>query len=186
MKYWALLVWFLAILCTSCTTRPNPPPGLDIVKTIQRRNDKNLQKKGLYSTKTGGAGLQKIVIDGMYVTNQYRFTSIDEARAFFCNFFDDYMKPFNEDPSLQPYLPNFPLTEKNFWLSITFLDENHNQLQKPYIEEIRNFGDRIAYSTYDPTKGPAVRDSNPILHVETFEEARALLKQGNKKPPVNP
>jgi hypothetical protein len=180
-----LLVILLIIGCLfSCISFPKySNPGVKIVHDIQRENNKKLVRYGIYSYTTGGHSTGNIIIDGRYVTNCYRFTSIDEARAFFCAFFDWYVQPFKDEPRIRPYLYKLPVTEKNFEFSIAFIDKNYRPLQRPYIEEISCCNNKIYYSTHDPSAGPAVSKAYPVLLVETFEEARERLKNGEKQLP---
>jgi hypothetical protein len=180
-----IIVFLISVFVfSSCINFPQySNPGEKIVHEIQIKSNRKLARSGIYSCMTGGYSVESVVIDGRYVTNCYRFTSIAEARAFFCAFFDWYVQPFKDEPRIRPYLHKFPLTEMNFELSLVFIDCRNERLHKPYISRIRNSRGRIIYSAYDPSAGPAVDKSCPVLLVETFEEARERLKNGEKQLP---
>jgi hypothetical protein len=177
MNLHLLSIFLIIMFVASCISfHKYSNPGAKIVHEIQIKNNKKLAKAGIYQCSSGGYGVGPLVTNGMYITNRYRFTSIDEARAFFCAFVDEYMQPFKDEPRIRPYLHNFPLKEENFEFFISFVDETGEQLQRPYIETIMNRDNKIYYSTFDPLAKPPASKSHPVLLVETFEEARAKLK----------
>jgi hypothetical protein len=165
-----ILIIFLFSSCVRFERYSNP--GVKIVHDLQKRNNKKLATIGIYTCTFGGHSTGQRVIDGMYVTNRYRFTSIDQAREFFVAFVDEYTKPFKEEPRIRPYLHNYPLTDSNFEFMVSFYDDKGQELQRPYIQNIMNLGDKIYYSTCDLSVKPSSQD----LFEETFEEARARLK----------
>src|SRR5260221_5491686 len=122
MRHHSLFIYIIIMIFSACNRSVNSSDqALDVVNAIQKKNNKLLAADGLFVCMAGGAWNEKNQeIGSGFVTSSYRFKSIEEARNFFLTFCDVYMKPFNDEERIRPYLHNYPLAAKNFYLAIRF------------------------------------------------------------------
>ncbi|MBS0637170.1 MAG: hypothetical protein JSS12_06640 [Verrucomicrobia bacterium] len=137
-----------------------------------QRNSKLLRKEGFCLAGTGGNSYPTIrYISETYWTSEYQYTSIDDARKLFCRIYEMYEVPFNSDKRIRPYLHNFPLTDENIQISITFFDKDRNDLVLPYIESVYTNKGELIFESRDE-HGKFV-----ILHKEPFQHTYSLYKK---------
>jgi hypothetical protein len=143
-------------------------------EAIERKNARRLSREDFYCFMNGGGNFGPLEeIAGGFQTRKYRFTSIEEARAFFYAFVIDYIKPFNDDKEIRPYLRHFPLIADNFSLVVQFQDERCRQLEPPYIGSIWLQRGAIYYFA----ETPSTNKPSEVLYSETFAEAEEILNK---------
>ena len=169
---------YLLMLCTACSYQNDAYTEVPIGNDIMRSNNRRLAKAGIYQCMTTGPVYAPIrEISAGYATNSYGFTSVDEARKFFCKFYEEYSRPFNETAGVRHYLEEYPLGPEHFDLFIRFYDEKREIVVAPYITHISLWKGKICYDTYDEDGGKG----RYILLEETFEEAmKKLAKEGEE------
>ncbi len=134
-------------------------------------SDTTLRKKGFRCFMTGGQWHSTIKeIARGYSINQYCFKTVEDARRFFVPLADEYIRPFNEEPSIRPYLANYPLNSRNFYLIIKFVDMDGNELLNPWIGSIHAGHGKITYYMSAPDKS-----YTELLYSEPFEEAQKIV-----------
>ncbi len=179
IKIMSLIFSFLCICsCLDIETQPHMRTLYRIIK----QQDKKFQKKGFSLIAHGGqwySTVHKIFME--YRTTQYRFQTIDELRRFFVPLFEEYLQPFNEEPSIRPYLSNFPLDARNLEIGISFYDEKNTCVYMPWFCRVATSKGRIVYlGLTTPKQGVK------LLHAETFEEAKRILAEQDKEKQINP
>jgi len=165
-------ILFLTISLTLCSCLDiETRPEIRTLRRLIKKSDCTLCKKGFQRLSYGGKLNPSIQIISMgYITTQYRFKSIDEARFFFVPLFKEYIKPFNEEKSLRPFLSNYPLDATNLELSIAFVDDKGESLQIPWICQVFTKHGKIIYLIDKPDSTYSVTQFS-----ETFEEAEKKL-----------
>lgn len=161
IKYIPLII--LVTLVTSCS-HSLLSQGQDgiIVYAIRKENNFHLATKGLLNqAKADAYNKDESKLCENYLTRKYRFTSIESARTFFCNLFEEYIKPFNRDSQLKSSFKNFPLTANNVQIEVRFADEHGLALTEPAIAKVKNMDGMLYYYGYN---------SQTKEYVELFSE----------------
>ena len=177
MKNTILIAFLLGSLTYSCTPHYSETnPAFDFSQKIRSENKMILAKKGLvYQKPSGLFPPPENKIWDRYTTTKYHFTSVDDARILFCDTFEEYIKPFNEDQTIQKDFPEFTATYKNVELMIKFYDKDHHILQSPYICNVYNEEGFIVYTVFN------VKEKRmSIVHKEPFETGFNIYKQIKK------
>lgn len=172
MKMYFVIGALLLVLLCSCGPRGyyDCDETQAIFKIIQKSNRK-LARLGLYQVMNGGGGQPLVTyISEGYRTNRYLFTSVDEARPFFCGIIKEFLESLNADTSIAPLMQNFPLTYDNIQIWINFRDEQWNFYQSPVVSTVYLLRGRIFYVAYDEN------EKMIKLHNETPEEAFKLCR----------
>ena len=151
------------------------------IRTLQRlikQSNERVIARGFILLGYGGKWNPTIqLIDMSYTTTEYKFKSVEEARNFFLPFFEEYIKPFNEEKSIRPYLMNFPLDARNLELSITFKENATQSLLAPWINRISTCNGKIIYRIKTSN-----HSQSTVLYSEPYEEALKIVSQELKKP----
>ncbi len=144
----------LLFLLSSCSTRHMDKDYIKKTEAVRAANNKRLAMEGFYVLNDGYSYPSTIcAIKGSYVTKNLRFSTIEQADAFFQQFVPHYLEPFNEERSIRPYLQNFPLNAQNVELALLFLDPDGSHLEPPYIAAIHLLNGRVYYDIYNRQKG---------------------------------
>ena len=171
MKKTLFLCGVIMVFLLSCTHNRSSPE-YDITNNIIYRNQKRLYGEGFYLTGTGGCYYPSIrYISDDYATINYQLSSIDEARRLFCTIFEMYEVPLNYERRIRPYLHNFPLTDDNIQIYLSFLNRDGSDQIAPFIESVHTSQGTLIFDSRDKN-GKLV-----ILHKEPFETAYAIYKK---------
>lgn len=173
-----LIVHLMLFALSSCTGRAYKSDAhhFSQLQSIELQLDRNFEKQGIYLDSTVERASSDIRhIRRNYATKAHRHTSVDEARMFYCKFFNEYATGLNQAKPLRPYLHNYPITVKELQLSIAFIDDNGELLQFPYIAIIKIEGDTLLYGSYD-----RVKKCFRLMHEETFSRAYNIYMQKTK------
>ena len=177
-----IMTFVLCLICVSSCFDIETQPHMRTLYRIIRQQDKKFQKKGFKLFAYGGqwpSVINKINME--YITTEYRFQTIDELRRFFIPLFEEYLQPFNEEPSIRPYLSNFPLDARNLQLGISFFDENNSSVRMPWLCYVGTAKGKIVYFGFESRK-----QGSKLLHSETFEEAKRILAEQDKEKQISP
>ena len=152
-----LLIKVLVIIfaCTSCHT-PMLTQSQDviIVDAIRKENNFNFALRGLVRVGVGVAyDADNGTLKETYQTRKARLENIDAARNYFIGFYDDYIKPFNDNKLVGSLVKGYPFSPKNTEIQITFLDEQGTPVASPFIARIKNDHNRIIMYSYDSNSG---------------------------------
>ena len=149
------------------------------IRTLERvikQSNASLVNKGFVLRSYGGKGNPTIQnIDMGYQTTDYKFKSVDEARSFFVPICEEYLKPFNAEKSIRPYLINYPVDMSILNLSITFMDGPNFSYMAPWIASVHASNGRITYFVHTPDK-----TYSTVLFREPYEEALTIVSQESK------
>jgi len=141
-----LYLLFVIIFFTSCS-HSLISQGQDgiIVYAIRKEHNFTLATKGLLNqAKLDAYDKEQSKIRESYITKKYRFNSVATARDFFCNLFEEYIKPFNKDSRLK-----FPFTAHNVEIEVRFTDDQGLPLVLPSIAKVKNVAGLLYYYSYD-------------------------------------
>ncbi|CRX37705.1 hypothetical protein [Estrella lausannensis] len=99
--------------------------------------------RGLTITAVGGSSQKGIKMIHLGVATNGP-GSIDQARTLMVFLFQELLNRYNTNPSIRPYLLNYPFTEKNIEFSIRFVDSKGICCRKDVTKKDE---DQIAYVT---------------------------------------
>ncbi|MBS0634916.1 MAG: hypothetical protein JSR37_05600 [Verrucomicrobia bacterium] len=140
----------LILLSFSSCSRHIDRDDLVVCENIRHANNERLEHEGFYTINAGYSYPSTIcTIKGSYGTKNHRFSTLKEAHDFFHHFVKEYLKPFNDDQYIRPYLHNYPLTADNLELTILFLDSDGGIMPRPSIASIRLIKGNVYYDIYD-------------------------------------
>ncbi len=177
-----IMTFIVSLLCVSSCLDIETQPHMRILYRIIKQQDKKFQKKGFSLIAHGGqwpSVINKINME--YRTTQYRFQTIDELRRFFIPLYEEYLQPFNDEPSIRPYLSNFPLDTRNLQLGISFYNEKNTTVCMPWFCRVASSEGRIVYLGLT-----SLKQGIQLLHAETFEEAKRILAEQDKEKQISP
>ncbi|MDF2577858.1 MAG: Conserved hypothetical rane protein [Chlamydiales bacterium] len=127
------------------------------------------EKHALMGGSVGGAMLLDIEKVNFDFQIKHAPMKIDEARLIYVDCIQEFLKFYNNNEQIRPYLANYPFTVSNISLNLNFLDENGSKIvDNSFVYFIFNKGDKIFYRGFSPNVEPFVK-----LHHETYEEALA-------------
>ena len=95
----------------------------DQVAKISSNVISKVKKKGLRSSGTGASlrgGVENISID----FDKNELVNIPQARKLFIEIADIFIDTINQDKVIRPYLHDYPSTDRNIVLMISFKDNN--------------------------------------------------------------
>lgn len=170
-----ILLAITALLASCGPPKPYPSehPHVNRAHAINYQTDLELQRMGFYQNITSQQYQNKIrIFTRYYETNSIQFKDIDEARRFFCKFIDDFLAPLNNDTKLRPFLENYPLTWKNFDVSICFYGTDGDIPHPPYIHQMRNSLEDFICEDYDAVTGKFI-----LIHKEPMSTAYEIYKK---------
>lgn len=149
IKYILLLLTICLFTSCSHSLMSQGQDGI-IVYAIRKENNFHLATKGLLNqAKANAYNKEACTICENYLTRKYRFTSIESARTFFCNLFEEYIKPFNRDSKLKSSFNNVPFTANNVQIEVRFADEHGLFLTEPAIAKVQNIDGILYYYGYN-------------------------------------
>lgn len=165
--YFALL--FLPFLLISF--RYSPPKYCRLSNKIVNEYNKELTKqKGLYLIGEGGAFMNDIQeVSLSYIS--YDASSVDQARRLYVEIAEGYLRRYNENVEIRPFLHNYPFTIDNLELMIGFEDETNRHRGDGYIALMFIARDKLWYKGYDKEK----QEFYPI-HSETYAKAVEIVR----------
>lgn len=172
--HFVLIVLIFSSCHSSWYFRPERPDD-DMITALENQNHRYFASQGLMLCMYGGSDIGPLrEIAAGYRTKRYQFATIEEARRFFCPFVERFIKPFNENKEVRPYLRHYPMIAENFNLEVSFADSKNQSLVIPYICTIMLIRGEIRYFTDDPKQ--ILSKQFIRLHSETFEEAQKILE----------
>lgn len=116
-------------------------------KITNKYNKELKEQKGLFLIGSGGAFMYDIKKIGLSYISLSKLT-VDEARKLFVEVEEGYLKRYNENEEIRPYLHNFPFTIENLELMIIF-DEKRNDLSNGYIAGMYIANKKLYFKGYD-------------------------------------
>jgi len=151
MFYLSLQIIAVFFAVTSCSApRIAGQQDVLIVDCIRKKTNFDMAKEGLVRIGLGEAYKpDEGRIAESYQTRKIKFTSLEEAKAFFNKIFTKYLKPINEDKRLASLAKGYPFSASNTELEITFIDTRGTPLASPNIARVRNSGSSVILYTYD-------------------------------------
>lgn len=117
-----------------------------------------------------------------YYISKHEF-KIAEAREFIVQHAENFLKKVNQDDALSSYLTCHPLMLKDVFLCFIFKEDwainlqiDRGIQQKPYVSLVLVRDNTIFYVAFDEET-----NSSQLIHKETFEEAKFILKRKDLK-----
>ena len=169
------LILFIIILplLSSCEPRTTNQNGYDIASKISGEALRETKRDGFQPAASGGSYFNTIreVAHG-YTTDKYPYASIEDARDCIIRITDRYLKCFNENRAIRPYLHNFPFDTSNISLLIMFKDKNGAPLHPPYISLVNCAKGKIWYEQWN-----IKNKMHEEIFIETYEEANILYQK---------
>jgi hypothetical protein len=128
-----------------------------------------LKKKGIMLVGEGGAMMGDIqsVFMHYFVPGEF---SLNDARKMYVEVAEEYIKRYNDDEKIRPYLHNYPFNISNIELEISFKDEKGNPQENGYVAYISRSNKNLVY--YAEYKN----NEYVTLHKEPYAEAVAIVK----------
>jgi hypothetical protein len=144
-------------------------------RQIQKTGVYLQQKYGMSMCGIGGGAIGGLNLVSVTFERKGKAVTIEEARAMIIDCTHTYIKDFNENQALHSYFKEYPLTEKNFALSIIFEGPNCEDFMDPILAHVGMNKGYIYYDTmvYKPQFGMTYFQK---LSEETYDEALAILK----------
>lgn len=142
-----------------------------LAEEIIEANNWKLASEGIKCVGSGGTfpgTIRTISLD--FRTKWHKFDSIDEARAFFCKFFEEYARPFNEEKRIRPYLYRFPVNANMLELAVFFCDPENEAYGPPSVARVGCALGKIRYSQRDPHTGKYFD-----IYEEPFDAAQRIV-----------
>lgn len=133
----------------------------EIIKNFSRNNSCNFE---LFATGYGGSGTGQLKLLCMTLICRQKMT-VDNARIPLLQFCEEFLKDINTNDKIKHELHNFPCTNENLDIILTFRDLYQKSFQAPYVANIILCDGKIHYSTSDEN-GKYI-----IIHRESYEEA---------------
>ena len=121
------------IVCSCIETRKEVRTFYQLIGKSNERLTKNGFSLLHYGWKCDPT-IQKISM--RYTTEKYKFKTVEEVRCFIVPLFEEYIKPFNEDKSIRPYLLTYPLGARNFEFNIIFQEKVAHNVVAPWIDAV--------------------------------------------------
>jgi len=176
MTYW--LFFFIVFIPLSCVRNTADTFYQKKADLLLQKYDRKAAKQGIYEYREKEMGTPFIgSFKKYYITKQYSFSTMPEARAFFCSFFNELLVPFNENKELRPYLQNYPLSYEDLDLQIVFIDEKGKPLTYPDFWSVRKAGEYLYYEHFDPKINKSVAfDVEPVDRAFRIHQAKIRLQ----------
>ena len=167
-----------ALLTCSCAHKldnKEQDKNLNTADRINERICQSLAKDNFYVFLVGGSSCPSLsLVSYGFATREYRIKSTTEARNLICAIMNKFLKAYNSQKNIRPYLSNYPFESKNFNISLVFLNENNEMLEEPYISEVVCKNGRVTYITRDGY------GENRLIAEETFDAANQIYQQRNQ------
>lgn len=100
----------------------------------------------------------------------YKEIDVEEARKLLINTGDQFLRAFNTDERIRPYLATFPLTQKNMEIRIFLKKPDGSELEPEKLHVISMMEGTLNYKI-----GRLGTEYLKKIHTETYEEAKARL-----------
>ena len=144
---------------------------------------KEMQRKyDLVTVGSGGAMMKDIEMLGLRFNTAKKLT-IPEARKLYVNVIEGLINKTNNDKKARPYLHDYPFTQKNVNIMISFYKSHpfiiQNRMNDGFITLIFISRGNICYNIYDPTKDEYKR--LVTIHEEPYEEALKIVQKDTGK-----
>ncbi len=156
-----------------CSFSHQTPEYIKISNKISSSYCRELnQSKGLYVTGSGGAMMGDIQEVGVHFIS-FTPSSIEEARRLYVEVTEGFLKRYNENEAVRPYLHNYPFTIENLEIMIRFADEarkHRGDWMVALVFTARK--DQLFYCGYNYEKQQLYD-----IHKEPYSQAVEIVKQ---------
>lgn len=169
---------FLCLFLTACAFNYQLPPYIERAHKLSDYCATKYRTENQLFQNCSGGGFRKSVnlIAPGFIS--YRKMGVEEGRRLFVEGVELFCSTFNNDPTIRPYLLNYPFEVKNIDLRIAFEDPiNFQEMPPPYVSLIYCINDTILYRAYD-------RETQKYyeLHREPYAEALRIVREERANP----
>lgn len=174
--YFPIRCWLplMILLLAGCAQSLPPREDFAMASKIIRENNERLGKEGIeckFVVEKFPGSVRTIA--SVFLVSDRRFDSVPEARRFFCEFFDSYVRPFNEARQLRPYLYRFPVDSRMLLLILCFCEKDGERVRRPpNFAWVRCEDGDLHYTQYDPQAGGYVD-----VYKEPLDKARRIVSE---------
>ena len=114
-------------------------------------------------------------IDATAVLRNEKFLEKDKAEERYAEVYAEYQKKVNSIPQIRPFLDEFPVTPKSFFLSARFKTIEGSFFNAPYLAVIGPFlNDTIRFLIYSPETMEAKHDLLKTIALKRTEDSEFL------------
>lgn len=139
-------------------------------KIVNEYSKELTRQKGLYLIGAGGAFMDDIKEISLHYQSLDKL-SVNEARRLYIEISEGYLKRYNENVAIRPYLHNYPFTINNLKLMIGFIDETRQRQGDGFVALMFIARNKLWFEGYDLTKSKFYD-----LHCETYAEAVEIVR----------
>ncbi len=172
-KLYSLSLFFLTT--SFCSFSHQTPEYIKISNKISSSYCQELSRnKGLYLTGSGGAMVDDIKKINVHF-DSFASLSVEEARKLYVEVAEGFLKRYNENEAVRPYLHNYPFKLENLELMISFTDETRKRRSEGLVALVFNARkDLLFYYGYDEKENQLYE-----IYEESYSQAIEMTKQGS-------
>lgn len=120
----------------------------NIINPFIEAIEKKYKKYDCHAIGSGGGFLENVnLIDISF--EMVKNCSVEEARLLVIEFTEDLLERINQDEKIRPYLKNYPFTEKEVTISISFSQKNGERVNSNYVALAFNQGTSVTYAKFN-------------------------------------
>lgn len=157
------IITLLALLVTSCSSQSR---HITLAHDIMNSFSNEVRCTDQLAVFGSGGAMQNDVEVIKLAYFSEKRVDVDGARKILISVATRLIDRVNSSEAIRPYLHNYPFTEKNINLSISFVGKNFEEPPPPWIASARIGYDKVSYSINNPERGIL---QNAL--VETYAEA---------------
>ncbi len=169
-----LSIFLLLLLLSSCFENQN-----EYMRYANRVTNEVIniliQRHNLEAIQFGGGSMRECIQDLSLTFEIERPKTKEELRRIMVDSLETFLNVINNDKQVRPYLITYPFTLRQIHLTIYVRDKDKNYALYPEINSVSLFKKGITYETCD-------QECNLTEFVETYEEAKKIIKSENKHP----
>ncbi len=170
-----LILFFLLILLSSCFENQQHKSQQHACKMRNEVISILTKRHKMESTELSCGGMFDCVQDLSLTFEIEGPKTKEELRRIMVDSLETFLKAINNDKQLRPYLIIYPFSIKQIYLTIFVRDKDQYYIWHPEIRRVSMHLNGITYITYD-------QEYNRTEFVETYEEAKKIIKSENQHP----
>ncbi len=171
-----VVLFSLAFLGCMAQKVSYPGPGL-ADEQINHFAEEMEKEKTLFLVGSGGRMMNCISeFDLHFISNSNQQVSISQVRVLVVEMMERFKKEVNANEKIRPYLSNYPVSNKNIVIRISFYEKFPNRrVPKSSVALVWQRNNKLYYEFYDNETGDFIGKG----FNETYEEALRLAHQEN-------
>lgn len=175
MKFTGLILFLCTIAICVMSFSFLKRSYVDIAQEIRNKIGKELAKKHQMRIAGIGGGMMDCVREIAVSFQLRRVLSQDELRCLIVDCVEEFLKAFNENQEIRPYLSNYPFTTANLDIRIFVSTPQGGDVHYPDFDIVGVYNEDFVTYKREDHEGKSLK---PI--VEAYQEALAKVKRDNQ------